>query len=447
MKGLPTHSTYNHTLNDSRIHSWNVRTKNSNGSNKVIEEYYLNEEMAAPNVGKPRNAVLRKAFGRHTAVTASSLYSCRKILQREICQVHPNFRMVNEQNTSSAQVHDVSSLTHFTDLTSFKQKHLLAGQSGMVGLLIARLLRVKEQGICHIWTNKQASEMIARYSHSEFSTEILVGNRYLYRLPQLISCDYSDKYVVGSTSNGCKETIPLDCNTPEKIKETHSLLLDLYRRHIDSLCSAVNLFKVGKVSLDEIRTNPEFVQLLSVFWRYNNQLMAIQSNILPSDYQCELKRIFAVSDICSISAQVPRLISYDIAHIFDNPRQSFAIFLKTTKETFIRLSNDGLTSAFLTFAAIEPKMISNDFNPTHSTKYVGFDLVCHANHIPSKHVTFGSLRIQYARHIPIWKNTNKRAIYRSIDQYQPKYYPVQVQIDDIRAGRCQTKKSMRVNKR
>jgi hypothetical protein len=116
--------------------------------------------------------------------------------------------------------------------------------------------------------------------------------------------------------------------------------------------------------------------------------------------------------------------------------------VKTTKETYIRLTNDGLTAAFLAFAAVEPNMISEIASPVISERLMGFDLKSHANFISKRDPIFGPLRVMFDKHISKSKDS---IIFRSRDRYEGTYYPIRLQLEDIRARRDQRKKLMRVN--
>jgi hypothetical protein len=70
------------------------------------------------------------------------------------------------------------------------------------------------------------------------------------------------------------------------------------------------------------------------------------------------------------------------------------------KNTLIRLANDGLTSAFLSFAAIEPGMVTPELAPAHGKTHQTLTLKSCANHIPSRDPLYGALRIQHRAHIP-----------------------------------------------
>jgi len=444
-----TTSVFNHKLPDGKFHKWNASLKPSGDPPQSLTDYYQNEDLEATCPRKPEHHFNRKALKRHFAFTSSSLMSCQKIVQQEIRVFDPSYKLSDIQCSSRADVHDISDLTHFTALNSFSQKHFLACQSGMAGLLITRFLGVKKFGVLKIKLNKKYTDLFAKYSHSAFSSEVLIGNRYFYGLPQIIrkDCAADLRRVVGATKIGCWELVSEADLTPEKISETDTMLTELYEKHIETLLADVNQFKLGKMAIGEIRNNCDYVKLLHTFWHYANQLMKIQSKIIPHLDCSDVKRIIAVTNICVMPAKFPKLFSYDIAHIMDSPLQHYAKFVKTTKQTLIRLANDGLTSAFLSFAAIEPNMVLDHMAPMVDSSLSGFTLKCQANYIPSRHTILGSLRIKYNSHIPTWKNMTYPIVYRSRDRFNPMYYPVQLQLEDLRTGQPENTKMKLVNKK
>ena len=438
-----TSGVLRHTLHDSRIHNWNISRTNEDLARQIIAKYYQNEDSeASGTIGGPIHMALKKASGRQHALTFCSLFSSGKILQSEIKHLNPFFKMVDNDSPTKAYHHDHLSNTHFAEKTTFKQKHFLVSQSGMTGMLVSRMLCLKQRGLVHIKSDRQLAQKLARYIHSEFSSEILIGNRYFYSLPQLICADYPSALVVGAKNKGCNELIPDDQLSSPNINDMRSLLVELYQKHMCQMDLSINLFKRGQMSLGQIRSNPDFVQLLTMFWRYINALMAVQKQIIGFGMENEAKRIFAISDLCAIAVLVPRLFSYDVTHIFDNRTQSFSRFVKTTKETYIRLANDGLTAAFLAFAAVEPNMISDITSPVFQINLMGFDLVRAANYISKRDPIFGSLCVKHDQYIP---KSSDSIIYRSRERFAQEYYPIQLYLEDIRAMRNRRKELMRVN--
>jgi len=432
-----------HQLHDFRFHSWKISGTNEVLARHVVAKYYQNEDSHLVNTLHSPN-VLKKASKRAHSLTLCSQISCQKLIQAKISEITKWYKI--EETGSQAIVHHVDHLsnTHFAEQTTQKQKRFLASQSGMTGLLISRLLCLKEQEICHIRSARNLSHKLATYVHSEFSAEILMGNRYFYRLPQLICADYSKCFVVGVKNRGITEIIPNDLLSPTNINQTKSLVVELYQKHIGQIELAVSLFKRGELSLEAIRTNPDFVKLLAMFWHYTNLLMAVQKNIgigIGSDR--DVKRTIAISNLCSIAILLPGLFSFDVAHIFDNPHQSFVRLIKTTKEAYIRLANDGLTAAFLAFGAIEPEMISEIASPVISDKMMNFDLNSHANYISKRDPTFGSFRLKFDKYIP---KSSSRIIFRTRDRFVPTYYPIRFQLEDLGSNGARRQELVRVNR-
>jgi hypothetical protein len=173
-------------------------------------------------------------------------------------------------------------------------------------------------------------------------------------------------------------------------------------------------------------------------------MMKIRSNFEESsdnydDYYDNTKSLFVVADVVSICAMVPHLYIYDVAHLFDNSSQNYAKFVKTSKQTLVRLSNDGLTTAFLSFATIEPRMLTAEMTPKHGMKYLTISMKSCANHIPSRHPLFGELRVRHREHIPRTADAVAAdiGIPRSPTQTLNvrEYSPLYDTVENIRAGR------------
>ena len=435
-----TSGVLDHTLHDSRIHKWNISRTNEHLARQIIAKYYQNEDSEAlGTIGGPIHMALKKASGRQHALTNCSLFSCCKQLHSEIQELNGYFKMPENSSPVSVYRQDPLSNTHFAEQTTSNQKLLFTSQSGMTGLVIARMLCLKQRGPTHIRKDIHHAHKLARYIHSEFSSEILIGNRYFYRLPQLICADYP----VGAKNKGCNELIPDDQLSYASMNDMRSMLVELYQKHMGQIDLSINLFKRGQMSLGQIRRNPDFVQLLTMFWRYTNALMSVQKQNIGFGIENEAKRILALTDLCAIAVLVPKLVSYDVVHIFDNSNQGFSRFVKTTKETYIRLANDGLTAAFLAFAAVEPNMISQIASPVIQDNLMGFDLKSHANFISKRDPIFGPLRVKFDNQIP---KPCHSIIFRSIDRYERRYYPFRLQLEDIRSRRAQRKELIRVNR-
>jgi hypothetical protein len=358
-----------------------------------------------------------------------------------------------------------------TELSAYQKHHLLS-MSALAGLLIARWTGVAGARAHTIKTVKTHAELTAKYIHSALACEILVGNRYYRNLPRDIAALYcnesgSDNYsshrnIVGSDkSNMMSNMTPADV-TPERVAATQTELMKIYAAQIDRLLFMVQQYKRGFVSLTAIRTDPEFKRMLQAFWRYSHQIMKLKSDFeFGIDDQArrgefydriEARRFFLAADICGTLVMVPQLYNYDVAHLFDNATQSYAKYVKTAKYTSVRLSNDGLTAAFLSFAAIEPRMVTAEMAPKHGMRYATTTMSSCANHIPSRDPLFGLLRVKHRAHIPrtadtISENTARDSnarkprtgIQRSSDRFNIGYNPLHDVLEDIRTGQIKPK--------
>jgi hypothetical protein len=335
--------------------------------------------------------------------------------------------------------------------------------SGLAGLLIARWTGVTGARAHTIKTAKKHAELTAKYTHSVLACEILVGNRYYRDLPRVLASSSSS--LSSSSSNIIGNDISMNLTsadvTPESVAATKTELLETYTAQIDRLLDAVRQYKRGFVGLQTIRSDPEFTRMMCAYWRYCKQLMKIHRNFEEnrddddydgdSDGECFVaaadetfatRRFFVSADVSAVSAMVPQLYNYDIVHLFDGATQGYAKFVKITRHTLVRLSNDGLTAAFLSFAAIEPRMVTAEMAPKHGTKYLTTSLPSCANHIPSRDPLYGLLRIKHRANIPRTADAVNADI-QGIPRLPPSirnvrnYSPLYDTLENIRAGRRQ----------
>jgi hypothetical protein len=433
-------------------HIWNIRSSSAAASAAasasasaaaaVIEDFYLHENMSSTNPKQNPHTQINKSFPRHHALVCASLDSTRVLIARRatgVCR--------KRYTTTNDDAH-----------TTVYQKHHLVSMSGLAGLLIARWTGVTGARAHTIKTAKKHAEITAKYTHSTLACEILVGNRYYRDLPRVLassSLSSSSSNIIGNDNS--TNLTPADV-TPESVAATKTELLETYTAQIDRLLHAVAQYKRGFVGLQTIRSDPEFTRMMCAYWRYCKQLMKIHRNFEENrdddDYDGDsdggggggggdetfaTRRFFVSADVSAVSAMVPQLYNYDIVHLFDGATQGYAKFVKIARHTLVRLSNDGLTTAFLSFAAIEPRMVTAEMAPKHGTKYVTTSLVSCANHIPSRDPLFGELRVKHRALIPRTADAvdavigipRSPTLARNVRNYSPLYDT----LENIRAGR------------
>ena len=391
-------------------HKWNIYSRES--SSNAIEEYYLREEMA-------RSQILDKAFSRHHAIVSSALDTAVKLVNRAF----PKGLVVDTGRRGWVGV----GLGVGVGASDAYQKHHLVALSSMSGLLVTRLIvsgmtrcgstrRDARDSHHHLMkTMKKHTQITTYYIHSALTSEILIGNRY-YRD---ILKNTASKRIIGHHG---KQYTSEDI-TPALVNATKCELRRLYASQITRLTDTVKQYKRGFVHLHEIQNDPEFQRLFAAFWQYSNQVMKkrddFESSTLlqPDDdendnrftyynkqetfnHLKQIKQFFVLSEITEVPVMVPRLYDYDIVHLFDSAAQGFVKYIQSVKNTLIRLANDGLTSAFLSFAAIEPGMVTPELAPAHGKTHQTLTLKSCANHIPSRDPLYGALRIQHRAHIP-----------------------------------------------
>jgi hypothetical protein len=474
---VPVTTEYTHTLGNRTSHIWNIRSSSAPGpaAAAAIAEFYRYEDMSSTNTGESGHTRLEKSFPRHSALVMASLSSSCDIIARDIGSTSPSLadmcrkRYTTTTKTARARSHNIRCVTQFTDLSAYQKHHLLS-QSALAGLLIARWTGVTRAKNHTIKSSKTHAELTAKYIHSALACDILVGNRYYRNLPRDIAALYcsdsdnnsSHRNIVGSDkTNIMANMTPADVS-PERVAATQTELVKIYAAQIDRLLFMVKQYKRGFVSLTAIRTDPEFKRMLQAFWRYSHQIMKLKSEFefgiddqaRRSEFydRIEARRFFLAADICATLVMVPQLYNYDVAHLFDNATQSYAKYVKTAKHTSVRLSNDGLTAAFLSFAAIEPRMVTAEMAPKHGLRYTTTSLLSCANHIPSRDPLFGLLRVKHRAHIPRtadaisedtvqgWNARKPRiGIPRSSERVNCGYNPLHDVLEDIRSGQIKPK--------
>jgi hypothetical protein len=232
-----------------------------------------------------------------------------------------------------------------------------------------------------------------------------------------------------------------------------------YDANIDRLESCVEQYERGFVSLKTLRTDPEFVKMFTKFLELNFQTMkwrslsqdriaaaaaaaaaaAHVSSSAPRSSDNEYAEgIIACRQIFKIQCRFARLCQYRIAHLFDNSNFSFAGLFRATRSSQLRLCNDGLSSALLTFAAIEPRMVTTEMVPRLGLNYLACgDVSSAANHIQSRDPVFGGLLAKHRHHIPTANQLypkNQNQILRVSRSVKMTYTPVQDTLDSIRTG-------------
>jgi hypothetical protein len=446
VRAVPATTEYSHSVGNNITHIWNIRStsRSAASATAAIEDFYIHENMSSANPKQNPHTQINKSFPRHHALVCASLDSTRELIARRDTGVCRKRYTTNDARTTAYQ------------------KHHLVSMSGLAGLLIARWTGVTGARAHTIKTAKKHAEITAKYTHSTLACEILVGNRYYRDLPRVLasssSLSSSSSNIIGNDNSMNLTSADV---TPESVAATKTELLETYTAQIDRLLDAVRQYKRGFVGLQTIRSDPEFTRMMCAYWRYCKQLMKIHRNFEEnrddddydgdSDGECFVaaadetfatRRFFVSADVCAVSAMVPQLYNYDIVHLFDGATQGYAKFVKTARHTLVRLSNDGLTAAFLSFAAIEPRMVTAEMAPKHGTKYLTTSLPSCANHIPSRDPLYGALRVKHREIIPRTAEVVNADI-QGIPRLPPSmrnvrnYSPLYDTLENIRAGRRQ----------
>ena len=430
-------------------HTWNVNDHDDPACrsriSRNLSDYYQQEELSV----LPRNTntntntveksnpphhqhIISRAYPRHHALILAARCSSSKLVSREFPFVTTGYERGCSQVNGSlsrfayARVHDPEHVSIFTEqLASVYQKHHLTGLAGLTGLLVTRLMDHRNPENISVKKMKTRAEITKQYLHSALAAECLIGNRYYRKLTlnRRRGATIGTKHPVGFIACNAKENIAANDITPLALRATQDELRESYNANIDRLLLMIEMFKRGFVSINQIREDPEFVRLMTAFWRSGNQLMKMKEDfenqaapldpINRSDYpypsssisfveRKHAKRVHVISLVAEPSAIAPKLFDYDIAHVFDNASQSYANYVKVTKHTLARLACDGSVASFLAFAAIEPGVVTEDCAPRIGGmvgEYHGIALKACANYIPSRDPVFGALRVKHRCHI------------------------------------------------
>jgi hypothetical protein len=350
-----------------------------------------------------------------------------------------------------------------TVLASPYQKGHLTALSGMTGLLVTRLMMpTTPQQIISLKTKKTHAEITQHYIHSALAAEYLLGNRY-YRRASVTTTTTDplekENHPVGFLDCDVKSNRAATAATADNV--TQEELHQLYNANIARLSFMIQQYKRGFVCRDTIRVDPEFVRLMSAFWRLARQLLKMNDDFEAQaanpltrmwfSSRKDARRFTMVSLVAEIAVLVPGLYDYDIAHIFDNASGSYARYIQSVKATWLRLASDGSNASFLAFAAIDPTMVTEDHAPKiggNLAEYHGLSLMSCANHIQSRHPVFGALKKQHQSHMirtayavnesfgrvhPYHHNSPARGVCRDLDRFHPRYAPYYEMVEDARA--------------
>ena len=454
-----------YTLRVVNGNTWRIyhdkQATNQTNQIETIEQYYFHENASNVNKLAPGQCI-QKSFPHHHCLMRASLSSTQTLLDDKCLHrfyATDVFQPAGciDSTDALARIHAVKK-TPFTELTA-RQKKYLATQSAMAGLLVSRLFGFSSSKPHTIRWLKKHADITARCIHSALACEYLIGNRYYYNLPAILS---AEKFIVGQLpiENNVFKNIKAEDATREKIQENRVQLIELYNSNIESLDNAVKQFRRGFLPIQTIREDSEFNKLLEKFWTLQRQCMKYRevtdSGMSAHQSLCERKNItfdrkYIEVVICNLvfscQAICPMLFSYDVAHLFDNCAGSYARYVKVVRDKQLEMCKDGLISAFLAFSAIESKMVSTTMAPhmeQREWRYPEFS--DYGFHIPSRDAIFGQLLSKHRVHIPrpvkivrtFFVNGNNKDCF---------YLPVQEAFDELLTGKKVAKEMWKKNKK
>jgi len=421
-------------------HKWNhaaAATAATANPREIIAQYYDQERRHCPTkAGRAEFKHIETALPRHYAIVAASRQPRQFLSLTQLQHIYGSGAPTQQQTQSKARarVHTLGDITPFTEISEY-QRGVVIAHSGLAHILVKKLAGV----FCvHSHTRRAALEradIIASLISSALACEYLVGNRYYRNLPTNIATEHG---LVGNTENASYTKFTEADVTPAKIQETEEALQALYDANIDRLDHCVRQYERGFVSLETLRTDPDFVRMLSEFWKLNFQTMkarslsesriAVAANQPDSSIYCfSAQRLVVCRQIFRGQCRFARLCQYRIAHLFDNSTFSYVSLLRSAKNTQLRLCNDGMTASLLTFAAFEPRMVTAEMVPKLGLDYLSCDVSGAANHVQTRDPVFGPLLVKHRQHIPranelytkhpgIWRDraSAKRTTYKPV---------------------------------
>jgi hypothetical protein len=419
----------------------------------TIDQYYELEEKHCPKKAERANFKhIETALPRHFAIVAATRQPRQYITRTELCvmtlQNAPTQNKI--QSRARARIHTTCDITPFTE-TTLHQRVIIITRTGIAHLLVKKLAGL-------FWTERHMhqsaltfADLVASFISSALACEYLIGNRYYRNLPVILA---EEKQPVGWPTPTTTAAITEHDATPAKIQETTQELQALYDANIDRLEATIAQYARGFVSLEAIRTDPDFVQMLSKFWRLNFQTMKARScaesriatlrsisSGLFDEEKCSADRVIACRNLFSAQCQFSRLMQYNVAHLFDNSNFNYVSLLYSAKSSQLRLCNDGLTAALLTFAAIEPRMVTAEMTPYLGDVYMRCELSGAANHIQTRDPVFGEMLAKHRQHVPRMNELTelsgiRRPVFFTIRP--PSYVPLQSALDSIRSGQVRS---------
>ena len=445
-------------------HQKQKQNGNGNDSNdntmRHLEHYYFHENASNPKSDKDnqiQTRVLQKSFPYHHCLMKASHSSSQTVIDAQCLYPYYKTKINQEKMHTLTQIHErEQSKTPFTELTAFQKTHLKA-QSAITGLLVSRLFKIPSAKPWTIQCSKKHADLTARYIHSALASEYFIGNRYYYNLPTVLS---QEARTVGHDQTHNYKNMTVNIATFENIQENRAQLDALYRSNIARLENAIQQFKRGFLSLQTIRKDPEYKKMFETFWLLQSQCMNYRDVITLSlnarQVMCERNNIafdhksiniMICNLVFSCEAVCPMLFNYNIVHLFDNCNGSYARYVKTTKAKQLELCNQGLISGFLTFAAIEPNLVTRNIAPHmeefHFQTYTDFSN--HAFHIPSRDEVFGPLLLKHRSHIPR-PDTIERTFFLTKNNKDCFYIPMEEILMELQTGKKAAKESWKKNK-
>jgi hypothetical protein len=433
----------------------------------MIDQYYFHDDASdvKKKLASGQGLYIQKSFPYHHCLMKASLHSSQTLIDDKCLYpfyARPAYAQMFQPHCIIGSTHALARIhanekckTPFTELTAYQKNHLTI-QGGMTGLLVSRLFGVSFAKPHTIKCLKKHADLTAKYIHSALACEYLIGNRYYYNIPTVLS---QEKFIVGYENNTFGNMKKEDA-TYEKIQENRAQLIELYSSNIERLENAVKQFRRGFLSIQTIREDPEYKKMFEMFWLLQTQCMKyrgfIESGVSAHQALCDSQNItfdrrYMQSMVCNLvfacQCVCPRLFSYEIAHLFDSCSGTYAEYAKVVKAKQLEMSSkEGLISAFLAFSAIEPAMVSTTVAPhIEERRWQYPDFSNYGVHISSRDAVFGQLLVKHRIHIPRPAGI-ARTFFVTRNNNDCFYLPVQEAFNELLTGKKVAKRLWKKNK-
>lgn len=337
------------------------------------------------------------AFPRHKMLVAAAFTSSIAVLERQLwCGPVKYVRgcmdpvVMSKSKSKAMTLAPASSI--FTETTEQQRSKLLA-YAGIAGKLIVQLFA--NCGALHCQTIRNSAFTMTQRVHSLMTCEILMDNRYWCRGRfcksefEIEASAHADAANAHAADAADADSVmpPIPIPPPMPLQEMIAEFRELYHNHIADMKCAALKYRKGYVNLHQLRLDPIKTRFYSLMLQCMKMLMCLDKN---RDFMKRSNRVM------EFIAEFPEIFHEDISRIF-----GLSKLRMSTRETQLRLANQGSYCAFLSFAASNPRMVDAFLAPEVGTRYGGaYSVLDCENYVSTQHRVFGELLKTHRHHIP-----------------------------------------------